>query len=601
MKVMRYAILALGALVAGLSSADVFKDVLGYYCGGVDLDGDGVAAPSEIKDARRAGIPDAKSHQIEPRFSSTSANGRRATNSVHWTVCDVDCAIAGVTLKNQRCLEFTSIATLGTGEQQDTAYGFNLPFNDDVGAGKTNQPMTVLFRYRLPEAADNVNAAGAEYTDGLSYLCDFGYNFGSKCGFRFGVNNSSVSTNNTFYFDIGKNAYKQTLHYTNETYRSRGACWNEVALVLPYSNKSGLDLRLYQPGRSVATWHGEGQNGTPLAGGLMTVGRSSSNSSYGTAFRGKIHMFAIWNRVLSNAEIAEAFSYLPQTDDDEIAYRPGKPVFRIGNQDYGNDLFAGAEDSTVVLSEAGADVRTVPHRMAAGAKVSITAGLSKYETNYNHIVRIGTADAGSSGTFRLTVGGVTVGDVDVQPNAFASLLVPATCLGGETVSLDLECLAAGAEGIALKYFDLHGAWSMGIKDRSKADFSGSTLTPFYVGESGMERFPKGVGTSRTIAFQLPQELCEGYRYAVDLAILTGSSSKNLGLTVNGTTIMELQKVGNYQDFSFTIPNGVLQPYPETNRIVTSFSSTSDSGWADLDYFRLRPVKARSLGTVIIFR
>lgn len=600
MKVMRYAILALGALVAGLSSADVFKDVLGYYCGGVDLDGDGVAAPSEIRDARRAGIPDAKSHQIEPRIPSTTLDKRCATNSVRWTVCDVDCAVAGVTLKNQRCLEFTSIKTdPSTGAKSDTAYGFNLPFKEDVGAGKTNQPMTVLFRYRLPEAEANVNAAGEAYTSGRSFLCDFGYDNGNKCGFRFGVDNST--THNSLYFDIGKNAYKDDICFTNEDYQTRGACWNEVALILPCNNTSGLTLKLYQPGRSVYTEDFKGQNGTLGVDGQMTIGRSSNSSSYGTAFRGKMHMFAVWNRVLSDAEINEAFNSLPHTDGDEFAYRPGKPVFRIGNQDYGNDLFAGAEDSTVVLSEAGADVRTVPHRMSAGAKVSITAELSKYETNYNHIVRIGTADAGSSGTFRLTVGGVTVGDIDVQPNAFASLLVPAACLDGETVGLDLECLAAGAEGVALKYFDLHGAWSMGIKDKSKADFPGNQLTPFYVGESEMERFPRGVGSTRTIAFQLPQELCEGYRYAVDLAIFQGSVNKSLGLTVNGTTIMELQKVNNNQDLSFTIPNGILQPYPETNRIVTSFSSTAEGAWADLDYFRLRPVKARSSGMIIIFR
>lgn len=600
MKAMRYAILALGALVAGLSSADVFKDVLGYYCGGVDLGGDGVAAPSEIKDARRVGIPSAKSHQIEPHIPSTTLDKRCATNSVRWTVCDVDCAVAGVTLKNQRCLEFTSIKTdPSTGAKSDTAYGFNLPFNDDVGAGKTNQPMTVLFRYRLPEAEANVNAAGEAYTSGRSFLCDFGYDNGNRCGFRFGVNNSP--TVNSLYFDIGKNAYKDDICFTNEDYQTRGACWNEVALILPCDNTSGLTLKLYQPGRSVYTRDFKGQNGTLGVDGQMTIGRSSNSTSYGTAFRGKMHMFAVWNRVLSDAEINEAFNSLPHTDGDEFAYRPGKPVFRIGNQDYGNDLFAGAEDSTVVLSEAGADVRTVPHRMAAGAKVSITAELSKYETNYNHIVRIGTADAGSSGTFRLTVGGVTVGDIDVQPNAFASLLVPAACLDGETVGLDLECLAAGAEGVALKYFDLHGAWSMGIKDKSKADFPGNQLTPFYVGESEMERFPRGVGSTRTIAFQLPQELCEGYRYAVDLAIFQGSVNKSLGLTVNGTTIMELQKVNNNQDLSFTIPNGILQPYPETNRIVTSFSSTAEGAWADLDYFRLRPVKARSSGMIIIFR
>ena len=41
----------------------VFNDVLGYYCGGVDVGGDGVAAPSEVRDIRRLGVADADSHK----------------------------------------------------------------------------------------------------------------------------------------------------------------------------------------------------------------------------------------------------------------------------------------------------------------------------------------------------------------------------------------------------------------------------------------------------------------------------------------------------------------------------------------------------------
>ena len=476
-KIMRY--LMLGAVALGVlpSSADVFRDVLGYYCGGIDANSDGIADLEEIRDARRVGLSEASSHNITGRFS-----GNSSMKTLRWETCDVDCPVAGVTLKNQKCMTFTTINTVGG----DKYYGLNLPFLTELATDTPNQPMTVLFRYRLPEASANTNASGVAYSSDYGYLCDFGYDGTNKRGFRLGIPNDPANNQLQVYINSGR--CKDCPFYTNETYTTRGACWNELALVIPDVGGRGMRMRFFQPGLSAVDWRVGSGNGTP-AESQLTVGTVADLVK---SFRGKIHMFAVWDRALTNDEIDEAFRSLPQTDGDEFHYRPRKPPLRVGNQAYGNELFAGSDATLVTLSGEGFDARVVPQRFLAGTKLTVEAALSQYERNYNHIVRIGTASSSAAGTVRLSVGDTVVGDLKLKAGAFASALVPASLLAGESVSLSLECLSAETGGLALNYVEMHGAWSMGLKDGSADEFTADQLNQFFVGRRPMESFARGL-------------------------------------------------------------------------------------------------------------
>ena len=496
----------------------VFNDVLGYYCGGVDVGGDGVAAPSEVRDIRRLGVADADSHKVAFGFHVNDM-----TNGIRWVEEDVDCAVAGVTLKKQKCLEFTQVYTKSDGTKADANACFTLPFLDDIGAGGDNMPFTVIMRFRVPDEVRKVDGTvlggNPVYGGNQGYLFDLGRNPFGTTGISVGIPWDPLYNGICVGIGTGMN---QSLLMTNEVYRTKGACWNELALRVPNdigSLKNGFLLRLFQPGCSARTIQQNINNATPTADKKFIIGNYGTDLRF--AFRGKIHMFAVWKRTLSDEEIEEAFSTDPAhglrslTDAVEAGeknYVVGKPVFAIGNAEFGNEMFAGKQDSDAVVDTQEPSLASMPARLAVGQKVTFRAKADVYHVGYNSILRFKAANDSSHGVVSVMSGARKLSEIQVVPGQYGSCLVPNTDMSAEELSLTMECVSADETGLAFDMFELGGAfaWSAGKKDGANAEFfGGSQKTLFEVGADPIYKFNRAVSTTvkdRSVLIPLPEDV-----------------------------------------------------------------------------------------------
>lgn len=604
----------IGAAMFGANDTEkksVFDDVLGYYCGGVDVGEDGVAAASEVRDIRRLGMTDADSHEVA--FGGTS---KAMTNGIRWVEEDVDCAVAGVTLRRQKCLEFTQIYTKSDGTRANANACFTLPFMDDIGAGGSNMPFTVIMRFRVPDevrkvdgnvlVGDTGNGGNQGYLFDLGRLNQKAADGGLKAGISVGIpwdpsrNEICVGIANTLVRDV---------YLTNEIYRTKGACWNELALRAPYTNGKGYLLRLFQPGCKARDDKHNMHNATPAAGKKFIIGNYGLASGY--AFRGKIHMFAVWNRTLSDEEIIEAFSTDPAHGLRNLAnaaevgdedYIVGKPVFAIGNAEFGNEMFAGDQDSDAVVDTRYPSLASMPARLAVGQKVTLQAEADVYQVGYNSILRFKAANHSSHGVVSVTSGTRKLSEIKVVPGQYGSCLVPNTDMSAEALSLTIECLSAGEMGIAFDMVELGGAfaWSAGMKDGGNGEFfrGGSQKRLFEVGVNSISNFNRSVGTDvkdRHVFIPLPEDVVSKYGFRLEFAAHSVSASTPIRMHFNDQAILENVKIEKNKDYSIRIPRELVVGGSNT----LWYTCDDVSGvWVNFDYMRFVPYAPVSLRLIV---
>lgn len=603
------------ALAAGSLQSAVFDDAIGWYCGGIDRNGNGFVDDGEVIDRRRAGVPDAASNQVVKN---------NADPTIAWTSETVACAYSGKTLPDQMCMQFNQKYSSG-GSLVDQYGCLEIPL---LGTGETNSDVisnsyfTIIIRFKAD--SESTTADGTVLTSPkFEYLLGVGDKSGTSDsrGLKVGIGRTSnriqyscpVSALNNWYYDTDTSCY-----LTNSTYATRGDAWCEL-VVKSYFEASSYSLAytLYKPGCAVQSWKAGGRYCLPRTDLKIRLGGAYTRND-GTAwnklgYQGKVHMLGVWNRVLTDTEIHEALSTLSYTGKDKSA-----AVFKLGYDNGGHDLFGGENTTPVSVSATDSYATSVPSNFVSGTKLTITSPLTVYQQGLAQLFRVHAAEDSAEGQFSLSVVGdstTVVGTLDVAPGKSSVVLVPADLLSGDSAQFQLLCAAAGAGGIRLSTIELCGSWRLGLKDKSIKDFNGTRKRTFVFGVDDVPNttgyFDIGNSKQAKFYFVLPDGTEKDFRYELKTSLYEGNLNPTLRVTVNGgdpvaECCWEAADRGENRDLVVKLDARKL--VAGTNLIeflnvgtngVTKTGDT-DWNWARPDYFSF-VLKKKVCGSILIFR
>ena len=608
---MKRMLTVLAAVMTFCVSADVYKDVLGWYCGAKDLNGDGTFDPGEVRDVRRAGLPDAPSHGVKSTKSETEPK------TVAYVTSDVECAVAGVTLKDQQCFDFTP-----------AAYSWSIPLGSQI----TTAEYTAIIRYRMNET--QLDKDGNPSTSAQAYFLNMGYSAAN--GLMIGVKND----------DFGFKGYRGNagsgisvgiaLYSTNDTYKTRGACWNELALVAKPSETAGktsVTLYFYQPGMKVKTWTKDfdtAQTVPSAARGIVfgAENNTAANTKPYLYFQGKVHMLAYWNRGLSQNEIEEAFRMVPHSD----FRRPA--VWRIGNEDYGHELFGGAGLTEYTVNAYSQTESEFPSLLADGDKVIVPFTALKRDSGMKQIVRLVAASDSGCANVAVSLDGVNVGVVNVSPGAGANVPLPqALEEGSHQMTFDFADVTGA--GVRLDCVELSGSWRLGENDGASEFAGNGGEDDFYVTdvnlgkmrgnvalytyteadhEANPSKIPGAIYTDKRvyrIHFNVPADVADRYNleYRSDTRTASGKPSIPLVFNVNGKTKWEGTCPGTNKDMVFKLKPEDLVAGDNVLEWTTSWTGDDPKQWDGYqdgqhwlgwDYHQLSVLGERK-GLILLFR
>lgn len=536
------------ALFASASArADLFDEAVGWYCGGTDLDGDGVFTNGELRDRRHAGLPDKASNNVTV-WPSTGTDARHA---IAWTKETVECAVGGKTLENQDCIELRQMCSDGGANLRDQGGYLQFPIISDALSDRnviSNAEFTVILRFKISgerklvdgtDIGTDTTPPNYEYILGIG---DYGSNTSGR-GLKVGLRRSNgrityscpVTTLDNYHWEANSN-----IIVTNGTYTAFDSTWNELAVVSYWNGETPrLKFYLYQPGLTVKTHDIPNLHCLPvipssvILGGALTRNRSDLEY-YKLGFRGKVHLFAVWNKALSQSQIEDAFKTLSVNGKDKKS-----SIFKLGNDTYGEELFAGSNEGIAAISAQAPYETVVPSNFVAGTELDITVPLTQYQRGMKQAFRIKSAADSARGMFSLCVGDDVIDTVEIGANRTRHVLIPESYFTSDSVLLKLKCLSAGAGGVKLSTIELCGSWQYGIKDKSNAEFSGGARQQsFYVGEYDILQFPYYTALDKNknanIYFYVPAGMEKSYVYEFSTSIYAGELNPTLRFSINGS-------------------------------------------------------------------
>ena len=484
---------ALAAMLPAISSADVWDDCVLWYNGGaVDANGDGKFTNGEMLDVRHAGIANSPTHGGTLMNSTAERDTVRiATNEVVFPMQNsrkLQCPV----------LDFT--APVVTNGAEATSNGSNI----------TNLGNIVQIPNVLSTASDKYTAlirfrcnSFYPWTNSYQTVIDLGRNGAS--GYRRGVE-ICLSTDPS-------NKYLQ-LAYMDKSNQGSGLSlasakdgWHEVAVI---ANGTSLTVGI------VATNHNTSaamrwntitvDDGAlkPYYGTLKLGGRKEVPAQGKTLFRGQIHMVSLWNRVLTENEVMEAFSYAPPPSVPSLP-----SIFQVGFPSVdGSEMFAGAPGPATITATPARpeDWRNFPASFLRDTPVNISFMLDAKQANLPQVVRL-VPRAGTSGGVSVFVNGAFCGTEDVRGGAESYVYVPAECLAaaGENVCT-ITRTDAGAGALGFNAVQMSGSWRIGYDDDKWTDMggAGATEADFYIEWSSQDwnLFRRAVLTNNNGAYPL---------------------------------------------------------------------------------------------------
>jgi hypothetical protein len=556
---MKKILMTVAAMAAACAFGGVYDDCVYLFEGGLDANGNGYAATGEIRDELHAN----PSHANNQGTVYGYADGAIFRNE------PVPYQSAGLSTQNVQCLYLTQPRKINGSTTNYYPNIIKMPFLAD--ACPTNI-YTGVFRVRLDRDPLGNNAA---------WLMNFGYTKNSNGqGLLFG-----------FSWNANSNAYTMTSHATGSSGKSFGIAdvptnmWFDVAVVVTgnvvtvyrvYTGRgspktgttAGLDdIVSYSatlksssmpfPNLTMArgnTWLGA-QAGYTSEQNFTTADSDINSKKY---FSGSVRRIAVWNRVLTAAEVREAFG------------RPRPDIVRIGAANGNSDEFASDAAATATVDAMGS-WRDLPANLRAGDVRNVTFSLSANETNMPQLLRIKTLSGGGSGTLRVSLNGTAVASklIAAGQTFVATLPKQAFVTGANT--LTLARTDAGGAAIAIDSLAVGGSWQVGKDDRKTGEFTyGVALTGYdsYVNTLMWNR-AANAKTSGSSTFNLyvtvPEEAVARYglRYETRTSNayeLTSTPDTKLSVSVNGVTKQEFTGLGgsaNWQDIVLEFAPGEL--------------------------------------------
>ena len=440
------------AVAAWCAHGDVWQDCTAWYMGGTDKDNDGVFENGELTDIRHAAIADSPTHGGGVRTNNPGASNRVET---------VVSATSGRTFPNQRVIYLAQIPGKNSeGVDGVMEQSVKLPF-----AATTNE-YTVLARLRMDE-----NQFAPK---GYIHLIDLGYD---------GHPDNRQSFYVRYYpetekFGIvcnGANSITTFDSPTNDICRTLRETWVELAVTM---NKGTMRLGVRAPGMDAFAWNSKTYsfpagcdvpyNNKVYVGSMQGYGGISSKTY---PVRGSSQLMAYWERVLSDAEVEEAFG-----TEGFLESAHHQPVLlSVINRSYGSDVLAGATTGTV--SEASADLQDIaafPASIEAGRTVKIPFHVLDTCTNLPQRVRLAAAADSVAGSFMVKIDDTALKPILVQPGHEASRHAAAELFteGAHTLSITRTDTRAGLAKLSM--VEISGSWRVGWVDGSESEM-GSDL------------------------------------------------------------------------------------------------------------------------------
>ena len=355
--------------------------------------------------------------------------------------------------------------------------------------------------------------------------------------------------------------------------------------------------------RAAATGFNNATN-TTIAFGLYQSGYSSwsavatnSSSARTSAFRGTIQSFAVWNRLLSDAEIREAFAY-PRTD-----------IMRIGMANgTGGEFVKASPDGAKVNPD---DWYTMPSALAPGEAVDIDFSLKDHEATLPQVLRL-TSLAGSAGGLDVSVNGTAVKKTLMSmPGATKSLFLPGDIFRAGVNTMHLANTSPGT--VYVDALALGGSWQVGHANNSNAEFGNKYKDVDVCDGSWPELKTTDTNTQNTVTVNIPAELAAcGHpaRFTVRGYMAYGvrwyDPKPICELAVNGVCKGQVTFTEQYQTFTAKLEPGELKAgtnvFAFINRSApwTAGDTNKKYPYINMDFWRLE-IKKIPPGMVISFR
>ena len=362
---------------------------------------------------------------------------------------------------------------------------------------------------------------------------------------------------------------------------TNGVMWSQWK----YASDTGIEC-----GIKTDLYLGLNQNGNNAG----PVDITSTTNWRRLSYRGLIQSFAVWNRLLTDAEIREAFA-VPRTD-----------IARIGLTDgAAGEFVKESPDGTPVNAN---DWYGMPAALAPGEEVDIAFWLKDYEHSLPQVLRV-TAAPGTSPNVGLSVsvnGSVLPKALPVQAGATKSLFLPGELFLSGSNTLHIANNSSGT--VRFDALALGGSWQVGYEDSFNTEFFGNN-NDWYVEDGNFAHFPQHalVDTSRTLTVTVSDELANschpavftvGIRVASDISSITPVPSCEL--SVNGVPKGSMEFSSRYQTFSVKLAQGELKAGANQFTFTNRVPSGTKNAWMQFDFWRLE-MKAIPPGFVVLLK
>ena len=487
-------------------------------------------------------------------------------------------------------------------------------FNGETPPITTNQWSAV---FRLKPEVYTVQSSG----NGSACLFHFPCRSGdrSEMRLRVGTKNNGVSGLVSLTIGNSSNYELSSLLLTND------CDWAEISMTV-----SGSVIRVScgQPGRlrrwvnvdvmSVASTARPTGLLIPNRFRLGDCNRGATESCDGgnaDGFRGYIETVGIWDRVLSDAEVSEAFG------------GPSPAFFRIGEEGASQRMFAGAKATgTVTLDPDVNDQRLWPASFGVGAKIDIPFTVDTYRADLANVLRFVPREGSAHAKFAVSLDGVSLGLMPVYSRKVGAAATPSFrflehgLLTQGSHVLSLTCVSANGD-VLPDVIELGASWCVGNGNTGPVSYDSDTAygnteqrswaDTYYVASQNMKDFAYFVGAynnvrrDKRVFWNIPKGLADRSQFSLEYKVQGCSAS---ALSDNRQLIASINGTGVYTNAAanatrkFNIPSGVL--HDGLNEITLGFDTLANSLWGNIVLCRVEMTSCeddKDRGAVVIIR
>ena len=567
------AVAALGganmARAASTGTGNVFSDAAFWYSGAFDANGDKLFTKGDLRDVRH--VADSSHALNQSYYSGAGSTGLSITNMpvIH--------PHAQVTNADETCVYFRQ------------------PVKEDLKIYPVCINLPNLFTFGFQSNftfVTRVRWEGPTHDGANSYL----FCMNGKGGFRVGISSAG-----TLRAQIMDGSSYPTVNFSTETSVAiHSNVWVDLAVTVgdgAITTYRAMDD--YVNGywyKNLQSLPAVAKNDTTNAVSEFTIGagekldgKSRTYSAYPslwTVFRGQMQQFAVWNRKLSDAEVAEVFGCTA----DKL---------RFGVPDGASGEFAG-EMASGTPEKPEDWCGYAPTLTEASPTLTLGFTLAAHETDIPYNLSILSVPSSAEGRVALAVNGQHACSRVISPGVARNLFVKKKFLseGANTLTLTWQ----GAGTFTLDALTLGGSWQIGLADGSNSEIPNKNRyrkTYYLAGMPTWTRFNGSITSEanyedNTIVFPMTAAMAAG-AHVLEIPFTKWSeiadASIDVRIKVNGEEKLVFPVTsnswGSLDTLKLKLPDGVLVPGANTIELRNMYDTANSS--VRYDYIRLRAV------------